>query len=221
MEWTYHHPSFEYDKYKVAIRNVSAWTGHRAFAYDLVRFLKPNRIVELGTHYGTSFFSFCQAVKDGGLSTTCYAVDTWKGDPQSGYYNHEVLELVQKIRNQYYSGMACVLLPATFDQAVHFFEDRSIDLLHIDGYHSYEAVLHDYQTWLPKVSEKGVVLFHDIAVKAPGYGVQLLWEQLKKQYPAIEFSHSFGLGVLFPKGHTEEFNKVLQKNAEMQRIYNA
>jgi len=219
MEWTYHHPSFEYDKYHVTIRDISAWTGHRNFAYDLVRFMKPNRIVELGTHYGTSFFSFCQAVKDEGLSTSCYAVDTWQGDPQSGFYNHQVLDTVKKINSKYYSDITSVLIPSTFDRAAALFKEQSIDLLHIDGYHSFEAVSHDYLTWLPKLSNKGVVLFHDIFVKHPGYGVHILWDHLKKQYPSLEFTHSFGLGVLFPKGLKEEFNKVLQKADEMQRIY--
>jgi hypothetical protein len=32
------------------------------------------------------------------------------------------------------------LLKMTFQEAVYKFEDKSIDLLHIDGYHTYEAV---------------------------------------------------------------------------------
>ncbi len=68
MEWVFHKPLFEYDNYKIiSIKDNSAWSGHRNFAYDLVRFMKPKKIVELGTHYGSSFFSFCQAVKDEGL----------------------------------------------------------------------------------------------------------------------------------------------------------
>ncbi|MBG9732673.1 hypothetical protein ABD86_04640 [Paenibacillus alvei] len=57
-----------------------------------------------------------------------------------------------------------VLIKSTFDEALQNFEDDSIHLLHIDGFHEYEAIHHDYHTWLPKVAENGIVLFHDISI---------------------------------------------------------
>ena len=56
------------------------------------------------------------------------------------------------------------LLRMTFDQALEQFQDRSVDLLRHDGCHAYEAVKRDYETWLPKMSESGIILFHDTAV---------------------------------------------------------
>ena len=58
MNWITHKPSFEFDNYSHMIRAHSAWSGHLDFAYDLVRFEKPETLVELGTHLGASFLVF-------------------------------------------------------------------------------------------------------------------------------------------------------------------
>ena len=41
-----------------------------------------------------------------------------------------------------------------------------IELLFIDGDHSYEAVRRDAELWLPRVMEGGTVMFHDVATAA-------------------------------------------------------
>jgi len=69
----------------------STWHEHIPFAMFLVEVLNPRVIVELGTHYGDSYCAFCQAVQEVGSNTRCYAIDTWQGDPQTGFFGPEVL----------------------------------------------------------------------------------------------------------------------------------
>lgn len=150
-------------------------------------------LVELGTHSGTSYFSFCKAVRQQNLSTVCFAVDTWTGDEHAGFYDDAVFNSVNEKNQQFHFS---TLLRKTFDEALHDFRDGSIDLLHIDGLHTYEAVKRDFEQWLPKMSNRGLVLFHDIAVKDRGFGVYLFWDEISRQYPQFSFEHGFGLGCL-------------------------
>ena len=69
LDWVYYDPKFDYEEMFFDIGRP--WSGHKFFGYDLVRNFKPQRIVELGTAHGTSFFSFCQAVKDAHWTLTC------------------------------------------------------------------------------------------------------------------------------------------------------
>jgi hypothetical protein len=174
----------------------SAWIGHNPFANWLILNLNPKVLVELGTHNGNSFFAFCQSVLDTGSQTRCCAVDTWEGDEHAGNYNNKVYEEVLRHIQSKYSVFS-ELIRASFDSAVDRFEDGTIDLLHIDGLHTYEAVKHDFETWRPKLSQTGVILFHDTCVRDRGFGVWKLWSELTSEYPNyFEFTHSYGLGVL-------------------------
>jgi hypothetical protein len=174
----------------------SAWLGHLPFACSVMKEVKPKIFVELGTHYGHSYFAFCQSALENGLTTKCYAVDTWQGDEHSGQYNDAIFNKVNTHHQERYAEFSR-LLRMTFDDAVGYFADESIELLHIDGLHTYEAVAHDFETWLPKLAPGAVVMFHDTNVRERSFGIWKLWEELQVRYPHnLEFVHSHGLGVL-------------------------
>ena len=188
-------------------RSTSPWSGHREFAYDLIQWRQPDVIVELGTHYGVSFFAFCQAATDAGAEAELHAIDTWQGDEHSGFYDESVFERFQNSARAFPSARI-ELHRSTFLEALDEFEDDSVDLLHIDGLHTYEALKEDYESWLPKLAANGVVLLHDVSPDS-GYGSATYYAQhIADSFPGFSFAHSFGLGVVFPKG-TEGWEPLL------------
>ncbi|KAB8143371.1 glycosyltransferase [Chloroflexia bacterium SDU3-3] len=171
------------------------WVEHIPFAMALVDMLRPRTIVELGTHTGNSYCAFCQAVKALDLPTKCYAIDTWQGDPQAGFYGAEILEELRVHHDPEY-GAFSRLIPSTFDEALAHFAEESVDILHIDGYHTYEGARGDFYNWLPKLAPNAIVLFHDINVRESDFGVHRLWDELRASYRHFSFLHGNGLGVL-------------------------
>ncbi len=176
-------------------KGASSWIMHTPFALFLVSILKPKSFVELGVHTGHSYNAFCQAVKTLKTGTCCYGIDTWKGDRHAGFYGEDVCQQLLKYQLKEYSEFSH-LLRMTFDEALAYFSNQGIDLLHIDGLHAYEAVKHDFEEWLPKMSDKGVILLHDTMVRERDFGVWRLWNEIAPKYPSFNFTHGCGLGIV-------------------------
>ncbi|HEX9905402.1 MAG TPA: class I SAM-dependent methyltransferase, partial [Propylenella sp.] len=198
----------------------TAWAGHIPFMFAFVSTFRPRRYVELGAHWGASFFAFCQAAERVRLESSAVAIDTWQGDEHAGFYQSGVFDsFVGRLRP--YASFASYLR-ARFDDAAKEFEDGAIDLLHIDGLHTYDAVRHDFETWLPKMSDRGTVLFHDIAVHERDFGVWQFWDELKARYPTLEFRHASGLGAAYvgsaPNTGIERFVRLLAGDAALDSL---
>lgn len=207
------------------LSSPAPWAGHIPFAAWLIAVMRPRTLVELGVYSGISYLTFCQAAVAHNVSMRMWGVDTWQGDAHAGIYDGQTI--LNTLRNQHDAryGHFSTLLQKTFDEALEDIADGSIDLLHIDGLHTYEAVRHDFETWQPKLSERAVVLFHDIAVREGDFGVWRYWEELTQQYPAFAFTHSNGLGVLLVGEQKPqvllEFSQNGQRAAQLQSCFRA
>src|SRR2546423_9584515 len=125
------------------VSGFSAWIAHTPFAMGVIALCRPRVFVELGTHAGDSYCAFCQAVSELQLATRCFAVDTWAGDVHTGQYPKERLQSLRAHHDPRY-GAFSMLIQSDFDSAVGRFEEGSIDLLHIDGEHTYEGGKKDF-----------------------------------------------------------------------------
>jgi len=68
----------------------------------------------------------------------------------------------------------------TVGKAYGFLTKAPVDVLFIDGDHSYEGVLTDWLLYHPLVKKGGMVAFHDAMLTGPHLGVADFLEQLKK-----------------------------------------
>lgn len=219
-KWIYYNPTFESEQYNPMVLIYSPWAGHKRFAYDYVRFMEPETVVELGSYYGCSAFAMLQAIKDSGIKSRFFAIDTWAGDDfTKNDYKEDIYGQYKRINDECFSGVTSVMIRHTFDEACPVFKENSIDLLHIDGSHAYDDVKHDYLTWKDKVKDNGVIFFHDVGkdlLFGEKMGSHIFWEELKKECPYIlEMPFSNGLGILFKS----EAEYLLVKNAMSVDVY--
>jgi len=181
-------------QFQPRIYGVGAWTNHLHFAYDLVATLRPALLVELGVDRGESYFAFCQSAVENHTGTRCFGIDTWRGDEQAGGYDETTFAQVVGHNRANYETFS-TLLRAGFDDALPQFEPESIDVLHLDGLHTEEAVRHDVDSWLPKLRPGGILLLHDVDVRSKGFGVWKVWSELQTRGRSWTFHDGPGLAV--------------------------
>jgi MMP 1-O-methyltransferase len=145
--------SGEFKQVKEALSGVEGWlTDEEGQAlYSLAKECTGRgSIVEIGSFKGRS--TICLAMGSrAGHGVRIYAVDT--------HYGPRLEEFKQNIER---AGIDDLVEPlAGRSQEVAFDFDEPIELLFIDGAHDYESVRQDFERWVPKLVEGGVVAMHD------------------------------------------------------------
>ena len=114
---------------------------------------KPKILVEIGVEFGRSTSVFAEFQKGSAIKTSFFAVDNFSY-PNLGADRFHVKAQMEKHNWKY------VLIERDSQEYAEIF-DLPIDLIHIDGDHSYEGVKKDCQSWLPKVRPGGYACFDD------------------------------------------------------------
>jgi len=160
---------------------------------------KPITICEIGVERGGTNFlltNFSSSVK------TILGVDVI-------LKNGSFLKFLSNGKAKYVEGFSNH--PATVAKIKRLLNNSSIDLLFIDGDHSYEGVKRDFQLYSPLVSRNGIIAFHDIVqdhairfgidTSSCSGGVPTFWKEIKQEYRHKEFVNSpgqdgFGIGLI-------------------------
>jgi len=113
------------------------------FIYGLVRAIKPENCLEIGTHKGFSTRHIVQALKDNGkghLTTT---------DP----FEYGAKDLIPFEDRQY------VDFKSLMGKDIKL--ENKIDFAYVDGLHTIDDVVPEIENLLPQLAENAVVVFHD------------------------------------------------------------
>jgi predicted O-methyltransferase YrrM len=187
---------YNFTKTKPQIICPTCCAGHAPFLFYLTEIIKPRKVVSLGVWYGFSHFVFCQACSMFESRAECHAVDTWEGDKNMGRFNSSIFEFFSNQMDKFFPLQKPNIHKKMFSEALSQFADGSIDILFIDGAHAYEDVRDDFNEWLPKLSDRGVVLLHDTVVSGENFGVSKFFAEMAFNYPSFNFEHNHGLGIL-------------------------
>ena len=143
------------------VSHVEGWLSDeqgRALYHAAAATTGRGAIVEIGSWKGRSTIWLAAAAKRTGRCV--YAID-----PHTGSKEDPVADTLAEFRGN--MERACLsdavrLLTMTSAEAAGVIEDP-VELLFIDGDHSYAAVKRDVELWFPRLIEGGVVMFHDVS----------------------------------------------------------
>lgn len=231
------HLLYKHDPDFLAIRDLIMPSGHsnepwesglgrQAYLlYGLVRSLQPKTIVEIGSARGLSACTMALACRHNNLGNV-FAVDPhtlndWTDSPKT---NKEQLDFFQKRINDYDLKNFCQIVQSTSEEVASTW-NQSIDLLFIDGDHSYEGVRKDFEVFKPWLTSRSLVLFHDSGWEfnreskwyRQDMGVPKYLDQLKLDgFQSVTVLDEAGLTLLDPhRGGLDFLNRSQAKNYEV------
>jgi predicted O-methyltransferase YrrM len=147
---------------------------------ELVVEMKPEVIVEIGLHNGYAAHAFLAGLAEN-KKGMLYSVDLIDfsdniKDPELKKY----LNFTKADSREFYK---------TFD--------KTIDILHIDGDHSYTVCKADYENYYPMVRPGGYILIHDVI---HWKGCTKFWEEIKDNKIFLPWFD--GMGIVQKSGLT-------------------
>jgi predicted O-methyltransferase YrrM len=189
---------------KLSRMNFQSGLGDSAWLlYGICRSLKPQVAVEIGSARGKSACYVGTALKQNG-SGHLYAVDphtttSWNDSNSVNTFDIMRANLAALDLND-----TVTILRQFSDVAIESVP-KPIDMIFIDGDHTYEGVKADWDLYTPHMSQFGWVVFHDTLWdirpdprwQRDDMGVPRFVEELRKSgYPVLTIDKDFGVSLV-------------------------
>ncbi len=168
----------------------------------LVKERKPKVVVEIGTAKGGTLCILCCVAEP---TATVISIDLPGGVHGGGYprWRSIIYRRFAQPKQSLHLLRLDSHLTSTLDQLKAVLPAGGIDLLFLDGDHTYAGVKQDFEMYSPLVRRGGLVVFHDICVHPPEYNCQVdeYWQEVRKQYKSWEYVENpkqgmYGIGVV-------------------------
>jgi predicted O-methyltransferase YrrM len=163
----------------------------------------PRRLLEIGTCAGGTLYCLCRLAQP---DATIVSIDKPMGRFGGGYTEEraeEMQKLFPRERQELHLLQADSQLPETLERLKGILGDEQLDLLFIDGDHTYEGVKSDFEMYSPLVAKDGMIVFHDILDHPPGRGCEVatFWNEIRDDYRYVELKVApyrwGGIGVVW------------------------
>jgi len=173
--------------------------------YGIARALKPKVAVEIGSARGKSACYVGRALKENG-SGKLFAIDPHTRTDWNDENSVDTLDEMRRNVRALDLEKQVEIIRETSERAAARWM-LPIDMLFIDGDHSYEGVKRDWELFSPHVSEFGIVVFHDTMwdrqpdspYSRSDMGVPALVEELRVSgYPVTTINRDFGVSIVQP-----------------------
>lgn len=150
-------------------KEIDGWFNYEDLYSSYCQDLNNDSIfVEVGIWKGKSICFLGELLKQCNKTPKVFAVDTFKGTPNDEIQQKEIQNLGGSTLSLFKSylkdlSLENLIIPLELDsiEASKKFQDNSIDIIFIDGDHSYEAVRKDLQAWFHKMKNNSIMSGHD------------------------------------------------------------
>lgn len=194
----YKHPLFT----PIVIKPVQVYEEILYFS-NIANTINPKRVLEIGTASGGTLFLFTIVADP---EATIISIDLPSGPFGGGYprWRIPLYKSFARESQRIFLIRANSHNPETLKTVKRILKDEKIDLLFIDGDHTYEGVKKDFEMYNSLVRKGGIIAFHDIV---PGPlenvgGVPRFWCEVKDNYMHLEIVRNweqggYGIGVVY------------------------
>lgn len=168
---------------------------------EIVAELRPRKVMEIGTFRGGTLCMFARLAD---ITADLISVDLPGGEFGGGYKGFRTT--LYRCFGKLFQRMTFIRADSHAHSTIRRVKEitQSLDLLFIDGDHTYEGVKADFLNYSPIVRSGGIVAFHDIAEhpRETGCEVDRFWDEIKTKYRYEEIIEDpkqgwAGIGVLY------------------------